>query len=280
VFAEFGERVQFVRDALASSDVIVRYFPHRPELARGLRVTVPDNQPEANRLIAALDLCLSPEALLFDMDGVLADVERSYRTCTVETARAFGATVDRGQLEAAVLAGDANNDWVLTRRLLTAAGIDVSLAEVTDKYQALYLGTAEVPGLRENERLIPSPALLRQLAARVPLGIVTGRPRAEAEWFLAREGVEDLFDAVVCLEDGPIKPDPAPVREALRRMGVLRAWMVGDTPDDMNAAVSAGALPIGVIAPGDDADRSGHALRDAGAAVVLNDVAELEELLP
>jgi len=280
VFAEFGERVRFVNDALASSGVVVRYFPHRPELARGLRITVPDNQADASRLIAALDLCLKPEALLFDMDGVLADVELSYRMCTRETASAFGATIDRGQLEAAVLAGDANNDWVLTRRLLAAQGIDVSLAEVTDKYQALYLGTAEVLGLRENERLIPSPALLRELATRLPLGIVTGRPRAEAEWFLTREGVADLFDTVVCLEDGPLKPDPAPVREAMRRMGVSRVWMVGDTPDDMNAAASAGALPIGVIAPADHADRSSTALRNSGAAAVLTDVAALEEILP
>jgi histidinol-phosphate aminotransferase len=280
VFAEFGERVRFVNDALASSGVVVRYFPHRPELAHGLRITIPDNQSDASRLIAALELCLKPEALLFDLDGVLADVELSYRMCTVETVRAFGATIDRDQLEAAVLAGDANNDWVLTRRLLAAQGIDVSLAEVTDKYQALYLGTAEVLGLRENERLIPSWALLRELAIRLPLGIVTGRPRAEAEWFLAREGVADLFDTVVCLEDGPLKPDPAPVREAMRRMGVSRAWMVGDTPDDMNAAASAGVLPIGVIAPGDDAERSSTALCSSGAAAVLTNVAALEEILP
>jgi len=280
VFAEFGERVRFVNDALASSDVVVRYFPHRPELARGLRITIPDNQADSDRLIAALELCLSPEALLLDMDGVLADVEQSYRMCTLETARAFGAAIDHAQLEDAVLAGDANNDWVLTRRLLAAQGIDVSLAEVTDKYQELYHGTPDVRGLKENERLIPPPALLRDLATCLPLGIVTGRPREEAEWFLSREGVADLFDTVVCLEDGPVKPNPAPVRAALHRLGVSRAWMVGDTPDDMRAAVSAGTLPIGVVAPGQDVNRSGTALRHSGAAAVLTDLAALEELLP
>ena len=279
VFAEFGDRVGFVNDALATSGVVVRHFPHRSELARGLRITIPDNERHASRLIGALELCLNPEAVLIDMDGVLADVEGSYRRCTVETARAFGVEVDQDHLETAVLAGNANNDWELTQRLLAARGVNVPLAEVTDKYQALYLGTAEVPGLRESERLIPSKSLLRSLASRLPLGIVTGRPRAEAEWFLTREGIADLFGTVVCLEDAPLKPDPGPVREAMRRMGVSRVWMVGDTPDDVNAAAGAGALPIGVVAPGADANRSIAALRDSGAASVLTDLDSLMELL-
>jgi histidinol-phosphate aminotransferase len=280
VFAEFGARVRFVDDALAAVGIVVRYFPNRPEIQRGLRITVPDNESDLNRLTAALESCLAPEALLFDMDGVLADVEQSYRRCVIETARAFGATVDRAQLEAAVFAGDANNDWELTRRLLAGQDIAVSLSEIRDKFQQLYLGAGDTRGLREDERLIPSRALLRELSARIPLGIVTGRPRAEAEWFLAREGIEDLFAAVVCLEDGPVKPDPAPVLEAMRRMKVSRAWMVGDTPDDVNAAAGAGALPISTIAPGDSVERGNAALKNAGAATVLTDLATLKELLP
>jgi histidinol-phosphate aminotransferase len=280
VFAEFGERAAFVNDALASVGVVVRYFPHRTELVHGVRITVPDTESDLDRLMAALELCLVPEALLFDLDGVLADVERSYRRCVIETAGSFGAAVDRDELEAAVFAGDANNDWELTRRLLAAQGIDISLAEVTDRFQTLYLGTGVARGLREEERLIPALALLRELAKRVSLGIVTGRPRAEAEWFLAREDIARLFDAVVCLEDAPIKPDPAPIREAMRRIGVSRCWMVGDTPDDVNAALGAGALPIGIVAPGDDAARSRAALSKSGAAAVLTDLATLKELLP
>jgi len=280
VFAEFGERVRFVNDALAAVGIVVRYFPNRPEIQRGLRITVPDNESDSNRLTAALELCLAPEALLFDMDGVLADVEQSYRRCVIETARAFGATIDRAQLEAAVFAGDANNDWELTRRLLATQGIAVSLAAVRDKFQDMYLGAGDTPGLREDERLIPPRALLRELSNRIPLGIVTGRPRAEAEWFLARENIADLFAAVVCLEDGPVKPDPAPVLEAIRRLKVSRAWMVGDTPDDMNAGAGASALPIGILAPGDDAARANEALKNAGAAAVLTGLATLKELLP
>jgi phosphoglycolate phosphatase-like HAD superfamily hydrolase len=109
---------------------------------------------------------------------------------------------------------------------------------------------------------------------------VTGRPRDEARWFLERMGIADLFRAVVCMEDAARKPDPAPVRLALARLGVRRAWMIGNTPDDVRAAAGADVVPLGVVAPGDDLAATAAALADAGAARVLDQLADLEELLP
>ncbi|MCH8180284.1 MAG: HAD-IA family hydrolase [Proteobacteria bacterium] len=243
-------------------------------------MTVPEGGEEMERLRAGLGTVLAPEALLFDLDGVLADVEDSYRRCVLETAESFGVPITRADLETAVLAGDANNDWVLTQRILEARGVEVPLEDVIEHYQAIYLGTPQKPGLRESERLLVGRDVLERLAARLPLGIVTGRPRAEATWFLDRTGISDLFGAVVCLEDGPLKPDPEPVRVALARLGVERAWMMGDTPDDLRAAAAAGVLPVGIVAPGDDPSNALPALRDAGAATVLDHVTNLEELLP
>ena len=54
-------------------------------------------------------------ALLFDLDGVLADVEDSYRRCVIETVAAFGVSISRAELEVAVMEGEANNDWVLSQ---------------------------------------------------------------------------------------------------------------------------------------------------------------------
>ena len=48
--------------------------------------------------------------------------------------------------------------------------------------------------------------------------------------------------------------------------------MVGDTPDDMQAAAQAGVLPLAVAAPGDEAP--------AGGAWVLGQLTDLLELLP
>jgi phosphoglycolate phosphatase-like HAD superfamily hydrolase len=122
--------------------------------------------------------------------------------------------------------------------------------------------------------------LLARLAERRPLGIVTGRPADDAERFLARRRIRDLFQVVVTMEDGPLKPDPAPIRRALERLEVRRAWLVGDTVDDVRAARAAGVLPIAVPAPGDDPSTAAAALEAAGAAVVLRDAASIAEVLP
>ena len=222
----------------------------------------------------------APEALLFDMDGVLANVEGSYRQATLETTRSFGVQVERQDLEQAVLAGDANNDWILTQRFLAANGLEVSFDEVYERYQECYIGTEDRPGLRETETLLVEPDVLRKLSQRVMLAVVTGRPRAEAEWFLEKVEVRDLFESVVCLEDGPNKPDPTPVLIAMEQLGVSKAWMIGDTPDDVRAAVAAGVLPLGIFAPGADPKTHSQALKEAGAVMVLENVASLLELLP
>ena len=280
VLGDFGARCDFVLNGLNALAVRVRRFPHRPEIRNALRITVPDHTEPLNRLLEALETCLAPEALLFDLDGVIADVEESYRRCILETAETFGVEVTREELATMVLAGDANNDWMLTQRILAGRGVEASLDAVTEAYQEVYLGTSTSPGLRESERLLVARDVLSSLADRLPLAIVTGRPREEAEWFLEREGLTALFQAVVCMEDGPLKPDPAPVRTASSRLGVERAWMIGDTPDDIRAAAGAGAVPIGVVAPGPDPTASAVALREAGAATILAAVDDLMELLP
>jgi phosphoglycolate phosphatase-like HAD superfamily hydrolase len=54
--------------------------------------------------------------------------------------------------------------------------------------------------------------------------------------------------------------------------------MLGDTPDDINAARRAGVVPIGVVAPGDDPTRVRKTLRNA--ARVLDKITDIEEMLP
>jgi phosphoglycolate phosphatase-like HAD superfamily hydrolase len=111
------------------------------------------------------------------------------------------------------------------------------------------------------------------------VAVVTGRPRSDAERFLADHGLTDTVATVVCMEDAPAKPDPAPVRLALDRLGVRTAWMVGDTVDDLRSARAARVLPIGVPAPGDDPAAAAATLRSAGAARILGSVTDLLEVL-
>jgi HAD superfamily hydrolase (TIGR01548 family) len=279
VFARFDDAVR-VWAALGALGISVRRFPGRAGVGEWLRITLPGDEAPWDRLERAFRSILAPEALVFDMDGVLADVSRSYRRAIMETAASWDVKVASADVENANAAGNSNNDWELTRKLLAERGVKVSLDEVTARFEELYQGTDQHPGLRSEETLLLPREVLMQLSQKRPLGVVTGRPRADAERFLAEHGLEDIFRAVVCMEDGPLKPDPAPVRAALERLGVDAAWMVGDTPDDVHAAASAGVLPVGVVAPGDESEKARSTLYAAGAAFVLDAITDLEGVLP
>jgi histidinol-phosphate aminotransferase len=270
----------FMRDALAGLGIAVRSWPGRRGLEDALRITCPIDGDEFARLLRAIETALAPQALLLDLDGVVADVSQSFRAAIVATARSFGVALERGEIAAAKSEGDANDDWALTRKLLARRGVEAPLAEVTARFEALYQGSVTSPGLRARERLLPSRETLESLARRLPLAIVTGRPRRDAERFLEEQTIAPLFRTLVAREDAPLKPDPAPVALALERLGVARAWMVGDTPDDVRAARAAEVVPLGVVAPGDAAAASGDALLEAGAGRVLAGLGQLLEQLP
>jgi histidinol-phosphate aminotransferase len=266
-------RAPFLAEGLAGLGIAVRSWPGHPTLGHALRITLPGDEAAEARVAQAIETTLAPEALLFDMDGVLADVSRSYREAIRRTAVSFGIDVTAAQIAEAKARGDANNDWVLTERLIAAHGVEAPFEAVKARFEALYQGDGDEPGLWQRESLLCDRALLERLAARLPLGIVTGRPRHDATRFLAQMSLSDLFGTVICMEDAPLKPDPAPVRAALEALGVQRAWLVGDTPDDVRAARAAGVLPLGYNA-------SVTALVGAGAARVLESLDDLETLLP
>jgi histidinol-phosphate aminotransferase len=267
----------WVTAVAASLGVGLRVFPDRPDLDGFVRISLPGDDSDFQRLVSSLERALDPEAIIFDLDGVIADVSGSYRAAIVETAASFGVEVTSEMIGTAKAAGNANDDWDLTRRLCFAAGADVPLQMVKDRFERLYQGDGSDPGLKSEERPLLDRDTLADLARRLPLGIVTGRPSADAYEFLDRFDLGGFFSAVVTREEAPMKPDPGPIRLALARLGVDRAWLVGDTRDDLLAARAAGVVPIGVVAPGDDPARSQDALSDA--ALVLRTTAQIMEVL-
>ena len=148
------------------------------------------------------------------------------------------------------------------------------------------------------ETLIPAKGVLRELRRRLPKGmyIVTGRPREQAKYFLKLHGIEDLFRGLVCMEDGPGKPDPQPVLKAIKALGVTNAksvFMVGDTTSDIQASKRAGCHALGVITPEtyagmfrdeklcETGGKMVQAMMACGAqGVLLPGLAELLEIVP
>ena len=245
------------------------------------------NPPKMNGKVKA-------KTLLLDMDGVLAEVSKSYRSAIIATCHAFGATsVTFDVVKEWKTRGGCNNDWVLSLALIKSDPLgnkDCTLQEVTDVFEALYQGDQNRPGLYTLESLIPSKETLQRLREKCGLNnmaIVTGRPRKDCNKFLQDYAIDHLFDVCVCMEDGPPKPNPFPVQRALELMGVQPSdsvIMVGDTPDDIRSALAAGCRAVGVATPENVSEGQAHdtckltrAMTDCGAEVILKP--GFEELL-
>ncbi len=278
------EECEAIAGRLASLDVFVRRWSE-PGLHDAMRITVTGDAERDERALASIEAAIRPAALLLDMDGVLVDVGASYREAIRMTAASYGVRLAPDEIAEAKRAGDANNDWVLTARLLARRGLAPPLDEIIERFDRLYLGDEAEGrvGLASAERTLVDPALLRAIAARMPVGIVTGRPLRDARAWLDRTRLSDAIGCLVTMEDAPAKPSPEPVELALARLGVGTAWFVGDTVDDMRSARRAQqpVVPIGVIAPAAgraaedasaDAMANEAALRAAGAATVERDI--------
>jgi HAD superfamily hydrolase (TIGR01509 family) len=87
-------------------------------------------------------------------------------------------------------------------------------------------------------------ALLDQLRdAGVQIAMWTGRDRVSADWLLREHQLTEYFATVVCGDDLPShKPDPAGLREIMRRLGVTPAetLFVGDSDVDVLGGAACG----------------------------------------
>jgi len=103
-----------------------------------------------------------------------------------------------------------------------------------------------IPGVRE--------ALEALVGAGARIGIVTATRRSVVAPQLERLGLAELVAVLVTADDTlATKPDPAPLRLALERLGLAdgaaaraTVWYVGDAPDDMRMARRVGVPAVGI----------------------------------
>jgi pyrophosphatase PpaX len=177
-------------------------------------------------------------AVLFDWDGTLlnsfAADQRAYRAMFLALGIRFTSED---------LARHYHPDWY---RVYRAAGIDRSRWNQADRlWRTAYA--------REKPRLLPAArAVLKTLAQRFTLGLVTSGSRDRVCLQLENLGVTTHFAVRVCAEDAsPAKPHPAPLKMALGLAGLApqESVYVGDSPQDIEMARRAGVRSIGVPGP-------------------------------
>ncbi|MFA6328253.1 MAG: histidinol-phosphate transaminase [Candidatus Micrarchaeia archaeon] len=258
---------------LAAKGIIVRDRSSMPLLSNTMRITI--GTPQQNRKLmicirSALGKNAGFDTVLFDMDGVLVDVSKSYRIAIEKTANDYFAGKNMGcrvtQKEVAKIKSNPgfNNDWDATYALVKATQGKRQLerttplgkgerrsglyAELKEAFQELYLS-----GLIQKETPLIGGKTLEAIAGNgMKIGIVTGRPRAEAEFAVRNNGWGKYFPAksIMALEDcDEEKPSPKPLLLAARKMDAKNPIYVGDSPSD-SAACKAAGIPCVIVGNG------------------------------
>jgi len=227
-------------------------------------------------------------ALLFDMDGVLVDVSRSYRRAIEETVEHFtGRKIGENTIQRYKNYGGFEDDWKLTHAIITDTAMEVPLSRVIEEFQDRYRGDDWDGFINEEPTLIDDSTLDTLHDDRI-LGIVTGRPEEEAEWTLKHQNWTGYFPLLVGKEKqgDRQKPDPFPLEHTLtmlaaagRDLSSSEVAYVGDSVDDMRAARDANMWAVGVVPPYVDADEHEPLLKDRGAHVVIDDPNDLPDVL-
>lgn len=160
-------------------------------------------------------------------------------------------------------------DWY---RVYRAAGIPKAHWKLADRFWAVAY-RKETPRLMSGARTV-----LKKLSRSFALGLVTSGDRKRVLRQLRQFGFQDFFPLCICSEDAfPRKPHPAPLRAALRCMGVRTedCVYVGDTPEDIEMARRARVRSIGVFGPFPLSAR----LKAARPTVLLGSIKDLPGVL-
>jgi HAD superfamily hydrolase (TIGR01549 family) len=206
------------------------------------------------------------EAILFDWDGTLVDSLGAFHRANATVMGAFGLPFDE-----AVYRRHYVPDWRLMYLRLGIPGD--RLDEANEMWHSNFATGADVVAFDG-----AAEALRGLRDAGAALGIVTAGDRSVVVPQLERTGLAEFLPVRVFGDDLPVhKPDPAPLRLALRKLRLEArpesVAYVGDAPTDMLMASAAGCRPIGVTSVLGDPDE----LRAAGAVEVVASVAAWAE---
>ncbi|GGM95793.1 hydrolase [Thermus composti] len=206
------------------------------------------------------------KAILFDLDGTLADTDPLHLLAWREVLRPYGLTVDPAFYRERI-SGRLNPEIV--RDLLGLEGEEAEslIAAKEARFRELAQGLKPLPGL---------PEFLERIREKgLSWGVVTNAPKENAHHVLKALGLKPPL-LILAEEVGRGKPDPLPYRVALERLGVApeEALAFEDSPSGVRSAVGAG-IPTYALLTGHGVE----ALLEAGAKGVFRDFREALSLL-
>jgi HAD superfamily hydrolase (TIGR01509 family) len=204
-----------------------------------------------------------PEAVVFDLDGVLVDSEPLWNGAKQEVVEGTGGHWRDDAPEAMI--GMSSPEW--SNYMHTELGVPLTPREidrlVVQKMEELY---------RPRLPLLPGAIeAVRALQRHWPLGLASSANRQIIDLVLTLSGLSDAFRATVSSEEVERgKPAPDVYLEAAHRLGVgaKRCAAVEDSSNGLRAAAAAGMTVIAVPNPHYPPDADALALAAASVPTV------------
>jgi HAD superfamily hydrolase (TIGR01509 family) len=205
-------------------------------------------------------------ALLFDLDGTLAETDALHLPTWVDVLRPYGIEMDEDFYKQRISGRSTSK---VVEDLLPALSAEEG-QELADAKEASF---RELTG-----ELEPLPGLLdfMEEAKRrgLSLALVTNAPEENVEAILLALELGEFFDEVVLSDEvGSVKPDPAPYRAALEKLGVAPEEAVAfeDSISGIASSVAARIPTVGVAST-----QEPQTLEEAGAFMVVRDFTDPE----
>ena len=200
-------------------------------------------------------------ALLFDLDGTLAETDSLHLPTWVDALEPYGVEVDEEFYKQSI-SGRSTSEII--RDLLPDLG----------DQEGRSLGDAKEARFRERaSELEPLPGLAdfveRGRERGMRIGLVTNAPGENVEAILLALKIRELFDTVVLADEvEAVKPHPAPYEAALRKTGIAaeEALAFEDSVSGISSSVAAGVPTVGITS-----SQNPERLLDAGAFMTAGD---------
>lgn len=205
------------------------------------------------------------KALLFDLDGTLADTDPIHFQTWRELLLKYDLAIDPAFYRAK-FSGRRNQEIVkeLLPQLSDEAGEQLSQKKEADfRVQAESLLTP-MPGLSE--------ILTWSETQNLKRAIVTNAPVENARFMLRVLNLEEMFPIVILGDELPQgKPDPLPYQTALQQLGVAAAEAIAfeDSSSGLRSAIGAGIPTVGIASTHEPEE-----LDAIGATLVIKDFAD------
>jgi N-acetyl-D-muramate 6-phosphate phosphatase len=215
------------------------------------------------------------QAVLFDIDGTLSDTDDQMMKQAARMLSPFRLFFNEQKLQAAarwlVMAAESPGNTIYN--MADRFDLDSLFIKLLD-----WRNRGRKHKLREYWLIPGAGEMLKTLAARLPLGVVSARDERSSMAFIDQFGFSNLFSVVVTSQSvRHTKPFPDPMFYAAEKLGIApeHCLMVGDTTVDIRAARLAGMQSVGVLC-GFGREKG---LRRAGADLILKSTADMSDVL-